>query len=64
MTYPSMRDENGVKPPHDSLEYAVRFARVYGMGGYQLGRLTGADPIPARYLTAEEERAMDGSALS
>lgn len=59
MTYPSMRDENGVKPPPGSLEYEVRFARVYGMGGDELGRLTGADPIPARYLTAEEERTMD-----
>lgn len=30
MTYPSMRDENGVKPPHGSLDWWMRFLAVYG----------------------------------
>lgn len=30
MTYPSMRDENGGKPPYGSLEWWARFLAVYG----------------------------------
>jgi hypothetical protein len=36
MTYPSMRDADGTKPPYGSLEWWTRFLRVYGTSSCDL----------------------------
>jgi hypothetical protein len=49
-----MRDENGVKPPYESLEWWRRFLLVYGMGRDDL--------IIVRPLTKSRAEAMEAVA--
>ncbi|MDH6625793.1 hypothetical protein M2271_003604 [Streptomyces sp. LBL] len=51
MTYPSMRDPDGTKPPYGSMEYWLRFFRVYGAQG--------RTPTAVRHGTEDRARALE-----